>query len=146
MIRNLTKSLLVAVLLLPVVAQAMTYPEFDAMAAQDRQAYLDFLVECSKKVMIDQGHRDLAAKIYQLFNEVHPGSHISVGEGEYEMNLDNGRVRDAKKRAQGDNAIPVQVESALTGTLKNNGFVLTPEFYKSFVQMAGTFKPKYPPH
>ena len=134
-----------AVMLFAGAAQAMPFPQFDHMAAQDRQDYLDCLVQTAQQVLIDQGQKDAAAKVHQLFNEIRPGDQLPVGEAEFELNLDNARVRDAEKHVQNPNAPRVQVESALTGTLKRNGIELTPDFYREFVQLASTFKPKTQP-
>ena len=126
-------------------AQAMTIPQFDRMAAQDRQNYMKFLVESAQKVLTNQGHNNSAAKVYRLFHEIPPGAHLSLGEAEFEGNLDNARIRDAQKAIQNPDAPRVQVESALALTLKKNGVDVTPEFLKDFVQVAGTFQPKLPP-
>ena len=120
-----TRFLSAAMLFSGVVAQAMPFQQFDHMAAQDRQDYMDYLVDSAQKVLVSQGRADDAAKVYQLFNEIHPGDHLSIGEAEFEGNLANARVRDAEKAAQNPNAPRVQVESALTGTLKKNGIELT---------------------
>jgi hypothetical protein len=134
-----------AAMLLTSAAQAMTFDQFDHMAAQDRQAYMNFLVEAAQEVLIDEGKRDVADKVYRLFHEIHPGDELPIGEAEFEGNLANARVRDAEKHAKDHNAPRVQVESALTETLKKNGIELSPDSYKDLVQMASTFKHKVPP-
>jgi len=75
----------------------------------------------------------------------HGFAHLPLGEAELEMNLDAGRVRDAEKHIQNHNAPRVQVEAALVGTLRKNGVEMTPDFVRAFMQLTGTFKPKFPP-
>jgi len=133
-----------AMLFTGVAAQAMSIRQFDHMAAQDRLDYQKFLEDGAQKILTDHSRTDDAAKVRQLFHEIHPGSQLPLGEAEFELNLDNARVRDAEKAVQNPNAPPVQVESALVGTLMKNGIELTPDFVKGIVQMAATFKPKFP--
>ena len=125
-------------------AQAMSFPQFDAMSARDRQAYLNFLVDAAQKTFIREGHTDTAGKVYQLFNEIHPGDNLSLGTAEFEENLANARVSDAERYAQDHHVQRIQVEAALTVTLKKNGFALTPDFFRALMQIANTFKPTDP--
>jgi len=68
-----------AALLFASGAQAMPFQQFDHMAAQDRQDYLDFLPKAAETVLRQQGRDDDAAKVHQLFNEIHPGDALSIG-------------------------------------------------------------------
>ena len=122
-------------------AHAMEIRQFDRMAAQDRQDYMNFLVEGAQKVLIAQGQRDDAAKVYQLFHEIHPGDTLSIGEAEFEGNLDNARVADAERHARDPNARRLEVEDALFVTLKKNGIILP----RSIFTVAKDFKPKHSP-
>ena len=139
------KAKFLAILLIATASQAMPFSQFDGMAAQDRQDYMKFLVECVQRVLIDQGHKDQAAKVYQLFNEILPGDALPLGEAEFEGNLSNARVRDAKRHAEDPNARRIEIESALTGTLRKNGFDVTQDFVNRLMKLANTFKPKYSP-
>ena len=134
-----------AMLFTGAVAQAMPFQQFDHMAARDRQDYMNFLPKAAETILRQQGRDADATKVHQLFNEIHPGSQLPLGEAEFEMNLDNVRVRDAQKAAQDHDAPRAQVESALALTLSKNGIQITPDFVKDFVQMASTFKPQSPP-
>ena len=138
-----TMLLSAAMLFTGAAAQAMTFQQFDHMAAQDRQDYLDFLVDAAQKVLLKQGRADDAEKVRRLFNEIHPGSKLPLGEAEFEGNLDNARVRSAEKAIQNPSAPPVQVEASLALTLSKNGIEITPGFIKGFIQLANTFKPKH---
>ncbi|HYL36049.1 MAG TPA: hypothetical protein VEV17_09070 [Bryobacteraceae bacterium] len=133
-----------AMLFAGAAAQAMPFQQFDHMAAQDRQDYLNFLVGSAQKVLKAQDRDADAAKVHRLFTEIRPGDNLPIGEAEFEMNLDNARVRDAEKAIQNPNAPRVQVESALALTLSKNGIQITPDFVKDFVQLANTFKPQVP--
>ena len=126
-------------------ACAMSFPQFDAMSAQDRVAYMNFLVDAAQKTFVDEGHTEIAARIYQLFNEVHPGDNLSLGDIEFQKNLDNARVSDAERYAQDHKVQRIQVEAALAVTLKKNGIEMTPDFFRGLMQIASTFKPKDPP-
>jgi hypothetical protein len=139
--RNLAKCVMILALLLPTLAQAMTIVEFERMQAKDRQDYLDFLVEGAQKVLIDEGQKEVAAKVYQLFHEIHPGDALSFGEIAFEENLARARVADAKRHANEPNARRLEVEDALFVTLKKNGIQLP----KAFFTIGSNFKPKYPP-
>ena len=141
--RTASAALIASTLFFSSFLQAMTFQQFDHMAAQDRQDYLDFLVDASQRVLIDQGRKDVAAKVYQLFHEIHPGDHLSIGEAEFEGNLAHIRTLDAERHAQNHDAPRAQVEAALALTLNNKGIQVTPDFVKSFVQLANTFKPKH---
>jgi hypothetical protein len=134
-----------AAMLLATTAQAMTIRQYDKMADMDQARFVDVLIEAAQKVLIDQGQRDLAANVYQLFTEVRPGDKVPLGFGEYNENLAVGRVVDAKRLAADPNAIPVQVETAMIVTLKKNGFALTPDFSREYFKITSTFQPKYPP-
>ena len=90
--------------------------------------------------MIDEGQKDVAAKVFQLFHEIHPGDALSFGEIAFEENLDRARVADAKRHANEPTARRLEVEDALFVTLKKNGILLP----KTFMNVAANFKPKSP--
>ena len=121
--------------------QAMQIQLFDAMANQDRQDYLNLLVEGAQKVMIDAGQADAAAKMHELFSEIRKGDALSVGEAEFEGNLANARVFDAKRHLSDPKARRLEVEDALVVTLKKHEIALP----QTFFAVGGNFKPKYPP-
>ena len=124
------------------LGRAMEIQHFDKMAAQDRQDYMDQLVEGAQKVLIEDGRKDEAAKVYQLFHEIHPGDGLPIGEAEFEANLAAARVADAKRHAADHNARRLEVEDALFVTLKKNGIVLP----KSIFGVMKDFKPKASPN
>jgi hypothetical protein len=119
-----------AAMRLPNMVQAMDIVQFDQMTAQDRQAFLDFVRQAAETVLNQEGRSDDAAKVHHLLNDISPGSVLPLGEAEFEMNLDNERVRDAEKHAQNHDAPRVQVEVALAETLSKNGVKITPDFVK----------------
>jgi len=143
--RFLVAAFMSAVMLLPNAAQAMDIIQFDQMAAQDRQDFLDSLSRDAETVLEQEGRSADAQKVHHLFNDISPGSDLPLGEAELEMNLDNARVRDAEKHIKNHDARRVQVETALALTLSKNGVQITPDFVKAFMQLTGTFKPKVPP-
>ena len=126
-------------------ALAMPFQQFDHMAARDRQDYMNFLPKAAETVLRQQGRDADAAKVHQLFTEIHPGDVMSFGEMGFEENLDRARVADAKRAIQDPNLPRIQVETALAVTLKKSGIEMSPDFLKDFAQLASTFKPQSPP-
>jgi len=111
------------------------------MTAQQRQAFLNFVPQAAETVLNQEGRSDDAAKVQHLFNDISTGNVLPLGEAEMELNLDNERVRDAKKHAQNHDAPRVQVEVALAETLSKNGVQINPDFVKALMQQTGTFRP-----
>jgi hypothetical protein len=139
-LQAMLRSQVVAALLLAVFpAQAMTIQQYDKMADKDQARYVQLLVEGAQQVLIDQGQRDLAAKVYQLFR-VRPGDDISLGIWEFNQNLDLARLADANRLARDPNALAIHVEAAMMVTLKKNGI----ELPKSYFDVGKDFKPNYP--
>jgi hypothetical protein len=134
-----------AAMLLPNMAQAMDITQFDQMTNQDRQAFLDSLSRDAETVLEQEGRSADATKVHQLFNDIRPGDNLPLGEAELELNLDNQRVRDAEKHIKNPDAPRLQVESALALTLNAHDIKITPDFVKAFMQLTGTFQPKFPP-
>jgi hypothetical protein len=107
-----------AAMLFSSAAQAMEIIQFDQMAAQDRQDFLNSLSKAAETVLEQEGRSADALKVHHLFNDISSGSNLPLGEAELEMNLANARVRDAEKHIQNPNAPRVQVETALLSTLE----------------------------
>jgi hypothetical protein len=134
-----------AAMLLPNMAQAMEIIQFDQMAAQDRQDFLNSLPKAAETVLEQEGRSADAQKVHRLFNDIRPGDNLPVGDAELELNLANARVRDAEKHIQNPAAPRVQVETALISTLKKNGIDISTDFIKGLFQQTGTFQPKHTP-
>ena len=128
-------------MLLPGAAQAMEIRQFDKMAIQDQGNYIQALVDGAQKVLNDEGQRDLAIKVDQLFSETHHGDTMPLGMIEFENNLALARVADAKRVIKDPSARRLEIEDAMIVTMRKNGIELPP----SFLTVAGNFKPKYPP-
>lgn len=126
-------------------AQAMDIVQYDTMANQDRQDFLDSLSRDAEAVLKQEGRSDDASKVHLLFNDIRPGDNLPVGEAELEMNLASARVRDAEKQLQSHANPRVQVEVALIGTIRNNGIPISPDFIKGLFAQTAAFRPKYPP-
>jgi hypothetical protein len=100
---------------------AMEIAMYDQMAIQDQQDYLKFLVKDVQKVFIDEGQREMAAKVQQLFRNP-PGARQSVGETRFAENVT--RMRSAVAEYSGIHfqfASLGEVETALMTTLTMNG-------------------------
>jgi hypothetical protein len=143
--RFLVAAFMSAAMLLPNMVQAMDITQFDQMTNQNRQAFLDSLSRDAETVLEQEGRSADAQKVHHLFNDISPGSDLPLGEAELEMNLDNARVRDAKKHAQNPDAPRVQVETALIETLGKNGIEISTDFIQGLFQQTGTFQPQSPP-
>jgi hypothetical protein len=147
--KNINKLLaaasLSAVMLLPDMAQAMDIVQYDGMAAQDRQDFIDLMPNAAVTVLEQEGRSADAAKAHHLFNDISPGSDLSLGFAELEMNLANQRVRDVDKHNQNPDAPRIQVETALALTLNAHDIKITPDFVRSLMQLTSTFRPKSPP-
>jgi hypothetical protein len=134
-----------ASLLAASAAQAMDIIQYDQMTSQDQQAFLDFLPQAAETVLNQEGRSDDATKVFHLFNDIHPGSDLPLGEAELNLNLDNARVRDDEKHIQNADTPRVQVEVALIETSGKNGIEISTDFIKGLFQLTGTFKPQSPP-
>ena len=139
--RFLAATFLSAAMFFTGVAQAMEIRQFDKMADQDQGDYIQVLVDGAEKVLVDEGRRDLAAKMDQLFTEIHHGDTMSLGMIEFEDNLARARVTDAKNVTKDPNAQRLEVEDAMAVTLQKNHI----ELPDSFFTVAKDFKPKHPP-
>ena len=106
--------------------QAMQIQVFDRMAAQDRQDYINLLMETAQKVLIEAGKQNDAVKAHQLFTETRQGDALPIGEGEFEANLAVARVADALSDPK---APRLEVEDTLALTLKKNGIELPGKFF-----------------
>jgi hypothetical protein len=131
-----------AAMLFTSAAQAMEIRQFDKMADQDQNEYVAELVVGADKVLRAEGRADLADQVDKLFTEKHnPGDEISLGRGEFEMNLARARLADAKRIQNDPNARRLEVEDAMIVTLRKNNIELPP----SFLTVASNFQPKLPP-
>jgi hypothetical protein len=84
-----------AALLVSGAAQAMEIRQFDKMADADQDEYVADLVVGAQKVVKDEGRPDLAQQLHALFTDLkNPGDQISLGEGEFEMNLARARAAE----------------------------------------------------
>jgi hypothetical protein len=138
---TLLAAFLSAAMLFTSAAQAMEIRQFDKMAVKDQGDYIQALIDGAQKVLNNQGQRDLATKVDQLFTEVHQGDTMPLGMIEFENNLALARVADAKRVIKDPNARRLEVEDAMAVTLKKNGI----ELPDSFFTVASGFKPKFPP-
>jgi len=70
----------------------MAIQMFDAMAIEDQQDYLKYLVKAAQKVFIEQSREDLATKVNQLFHATRSGDRRSLGVAQFQENLDQHRA------------------------------------------------------
>jgi hypothetical protein len=129
-----------AALLLPGSARAMEIQQYDKMAIEDQVAYQDQLILGAERVLKDEGHADLAAKVEHLFTTKDPGDAHAIGIVELERNLAILRVADVKNHEARPKDPRIEVEDALATTLEKNGIKLPDSFYS----VGKNFKPKHP--
>jgi len=144
-LKRLALPLLATCLLAPGAVQSMDIVQYDQMANQDRQAFLDSLSRDAETVLKQEGRSADAAKVHQLFNDISSGSNLPLGEAELELNLDAARVRDAEKHAQNHDAPRVQAETPLISTLEKNAIKVSPDFIRGLFRLTATFRPKFSP-
>jgi hypothetical protein len=119
----------------------MPIHEFDKMAESDQDEFVAALILGAQTVLAGEGRSDLADAVHRLFTKKkNSADQISLGMGEFEINLARAREAD-KKRAEKDRARPLEVEDVLAVTLKKNGI----ELPDSFFSVAKDFIPKRAP-
>jgi len=139
--KYLAATFLSAAMLLTSAAQAMEIRQFDKMANDDQAEYVGELIQGAEKVLIDEGKPDLAAQVSHLFTTNGPDGKVSIGMGEFMINLARFRVDDLQRVAADPNATRLEVEHAMAITLKQNNIALPP----SFMTVNSNFKPKHAP-
>ena len=107
--------------------------------------YVGLLVGGAEQAFKDEGRADLAAKIEDLFTKTLPGDQITVGIGEFELNLARARLADSDRAAKDPSARRLEVEDAMLVTLKKNNLPLSQDFIKAFRAVNKGFQPKFPP-
>ena len=96
--------MLSAVMLLSGAARAMDIVQYDQMTNQDRQAFLDSLSRYAETVLNQEGRSDDASKVHHLFYYISPDSDLSLGVGEFELNLAAQRVRNVQQHIKNNDA------------------------------------------
>jgi hypothetical protein len=109
---------------------AMTVDQFDRMAAEDQRHYVTFLVSEAKKLLKDEGQRELARNIERLFREIPPGDDRSRGERQFEASL--AAARGSRVRISLRNAPSGEVEFAFVDALFTLGIKPSPAFFEHF--------------
>jgi hypothetical protein len=137
----LTITLLTIALLFPIPARAMTIQQFDKMAMSDQVDYIADLIEGAQKVLTNDRKPGTAAQVKQLFTTKNAGATGTIGMSAFEKNLASLRAIDAKNAEKNPRAQRLEVEQVMISALKQHGIVLP----KSFITVANSFKPKYPP-
>lgn len=129
-----------AAMVLPNIVQAMEIRQFDKMSQDDRAEYVSELISGAEKVLTHEGRTDQAQKVESLFSTNGPDGKVSIGMGEFMINLARLRVADAERVAANPRATRLEVEHAMALTLKQNDVVLPP----SFMHVGDDFKPNFP--
>ena len=138
--KSVIATLLLMAVLFPRISAATEIQMFDAMAIEDQQDYLKYLVKAAQKVFIEQGREDLATKINQLFHTTKSGDHRSLGAVQFQENLDQHRAFIAEDAGKFPFSPTVgQVEDVLVVTLYKN-HIDTP--FKFMRRLAGLVREK----
>jgi hypothetical protein len=128
--KSVVVTLLSATLLWPRPLSAMDIQQFDKMTPQDQRDFVAFLVKEAQKLLIEQGERDLATKVYRLFREIPPGSQRSLGEAQFEKSIASARAFYAQANVA--SASWGKVESVLFETLIKNDIKPSFAFFHTF--------------
>jgi hypothetical protein len=136
---SLSASLLVAS-----AAQAMEIQQYDKMSNDDEGEYVGRLVGGAEQAFKDEGRADLAAQVDHLFTTTLPGDKITIGVGEFQLNLARARVTDEKNVEKDPSAHRLEVEDAMLVTLKKNNIPLSEDFIGAFRATNNIFHPKLP--
>jgi hypothetical protein len=127
--------------LLAGTAHAMEIRDFDRMVKSDQNEYVADLVIGAQTVLKQTGHPELATKVRDLFRIIKPGDQISDGMAEFEIILAKTRLAEATRLEKDPNARHLEVEHAMSITLKRNGV----ELPDSFFTVNKNFRPKFSP-
>ena len=138
-----------AAMLLPSMVQAMEIQQYDKMSNDDQGEYqgeyVSLLVGGAEQAFKDEGRADLAAQVDHLFTTTLPGDQITIGVGEFQLNLGRARVTDEKNVEKNPSAHRLEVEDAMLVTLKKNNIPLSEDFIGAFRAINKDFQPKSSP-
>lgn len=109
----------------------MEIRQFDRMAIEDQQHYVAFLVKETQKLLIEQGRRDLAVKVYHLFHDIPPGEQLSIGEAQLKKTVDDMVAYMTKYPFPG---VTSQIEDVVIGTLIKNGIEVPRRFSRDLAE------------
>lgn len=104
-------------------ARAMPIPQFDKMTHKQQGAYDVFLIESAANILAAQGDNAGAAKVRELF-ESDPGQPAKPALVQYVENTNAARKIN-EQNANDPNFKPIQVEQAMSLTLRNLGISVT---------------------
>ncbi len=141
---NLKAKLMVALISLApfmmVPARALSLEDFARLSTDDKAGYVALLVEASAQRLKTQGQPDLAGKVVALFND--PGRNGGVAQ--LAANLKMINAQNNRNATNPNNRAPVlQVEDAVSLTLKDNGILVPTSF---LLTAGGDFHPSTPLH
>lgn len=140
MLRICTAALLGLLIVSSNGARAMPIVEYDKMAVSDQSDFIAALIEGVQQLLLKRAQNGDAAKVHTLFTEIKPGNTIPTGMQEFETYLANVRVLDAERYARSHDVARLEVEQAMTLTLRRNGVSVPP----GFMDVADGFRPKLP--
>jgi len=114
----------------PHQSAAMTVEHFDRMVVGDQRHYVMFLVREAKKLLIDEGQRELARHLERLFREVPGGDDRSRGDRQFEASM--AAARSSILRISLRHAPSGEVEFAFVEALFRLGIKPSPAFFEKF--------------
>ena len=139
---SLSAAALIVALILSSAAQAMEIQHYDEMSNDDQATYVSLLVGGAEQAFKNEGRADLAAQVDHLFTTTLPGDKITMGVGEFQLNLARARVADEKRFEKDPRAHRLEVEDAMLVTLKKNNIALSEDFIGAFRAINTNFRPK----
>jgi hypothetical protein len=134
----------VATALCPRISSAMDIQMFDAMAVEDQQDYLKYLVKTAQKALVEQGHEDLALQVNQLFRATRSGDHKSLAATQFRELLDRHRAFLAENAGKFSfSSLAGQVEDVFVQTAWNNHITI-PNYFSRRLREVVREKPFWP--
>ena len=137
---TVSAAILSTAILLSGPAHAMEIQQYDKMSNEDQGEYVSRLVGGAEQAFKDEGRVDLAAQVDHLFITTLPGDKITIGVGEFQLNLARARVTDEKNVEKNPGAHRLEVEDAMLVTLKKNNIPLSEDFIGAFRAINNGFK------
>lgn len=90
-----------------VPAGAMEIEAFDRMSVEDKSLYVFALLDGSKRLLVQQGRKEMAARLVTVFDTVTPSSQVPIAMDQFDRDL------DAARQCHQKTGKTMQVEDAL---------------------------------
>jgi hypothetical protein len=141
MLHRARVGLLVAAAAASAHLHAIDFPSFDALTLGPQAEHIAEMVASAEQALRDEGRRDLADKVQDLFATTLQGDSFPVGLVELERNVARGRVADLNRVEKDAGATRLDVEDALFVTLQKND-IFTDAMPDAVMRLMAGFRPR----